>query len=573
MDALIDGRCPSTGKVCWSRRSKAKKAAKRLGKQHKRCFSVYRCRGCGSYHLSTRNQIRRDDSTMATATTGRGRRAPLPTPESIPHLGLGKIKWDGLLKLVKGEVELHGRSLIITGANSQGKSSLINGILLVLGELTQKQIPEPILEGRDHAAFSLELIDPAGKTQFIVERTWSGGGTKLTITAPDGHEYRDVDALLKAFLGEICLTPFAWLKLRPQDQLEDVLKLFGIKPPVAEVETITGEAHPPEPGQSASRYLEALAADKTGVYYIRRTEANRVWQLKQAALLEARETLDGMTLPVGISGDDLKTLLAKRSTLDQKRESSRALKTQHDDTLRTLGERERALTGLTNDAAMAQRRAADIERQIAELQAKLEVEHKTIADTAARIAKAQGIIEQIKQDAASDLAAVEASPDPSPAIAEIDRQIADHDRHAKAIAARQAKAADVERLAQENADCQAEGQRLELIMTELRALRANMLNGLDLGVDGLSVGDGRLRLNDKPFPEQAGTRERIIVAAAIGFKRNPKLKIALVDDAEHLDEEGEALLLALAEKYGWQLILAFVVRGQKQLKFEIVEAV
>lgn len=139
----------------------------------------------------------------------------------------------------------------------------------------------------------------------------------------------------------------------------------------------------------------------------------------------------------------------------------------------------------------------------------------------------------------------------------------------KALSKRRHLTEAVERLASEAANAEAGHQTLDGVVSGLRELRANLLNGVDLGVPGLEVGAGELRLNGVSF-RQASQAEKLRTACAIAVKQNPRLRLVRVDDGEHLDKDGQAMLLRLLDQHDCQGIIA-AVKESERLKVEIVE--
>jgi hypothetical protein len=104
----------------------------------------------------------------------------------------------------------------------------------------------------------------------------------------------------------------------------------------------------------------------------------------------------------------------------------------------------------------------------------------------------------------------------------------------------------------------------------MRNLRLHLLDGADLGVKGLAIGDGELRLNGHPF-EQASEAEKTTVACLVAMRQNPALKLMRVDDLEHMGVHSRRILFEMADKYDWQILCAAVVLGQEELKIEVIE--
>lgn len=156
-----------------------------------------------------------------------------------------------------------------------------------------------------------------------------------------------------------------------------------------------------------------------------------------------------------------------------------------------------------------------------------------------------------------------------PGLEEIDKALAEAQANAKARQAQELRAADFRRLEQETAIADQQYQRLAFVLEELRGLRRNLLQGVDLGVEGLEVGEDQLRLGGVPF-QQASLAESIDCACAIAFRKRPGARIAVIDNGEHLDEEHRRRVIQRATEHGCQLCLS-VVRDTEGLAWEVVE--
>lgn len=98
-------------------------------------------------------------------------------------------------------------------------------------------------------------------------------------------------------------------------------------------------------------------------------------------------------------------------------------------------------------------------------------------------------------------------------------------------------------------------------MTEREAAREAAMAAANMPVPGLSFGNGAVLFNGVPF-DQASSAEQLRVSTAIGMAGNPKLRVMLVRDGSLLDEEGQALLAAMAEEHDFQFWVESVGSGE-----------
>lgn len=503
---------------------------------------------------------------MATTTAPKRKHAA-----ETPSVKIGRWAASNFMRLKSAECSLDGHSLVLSGPNGKGKSSFLLSVLYALGQVAKKDIPEPVLRGEPGATVDLDLIDAdTGEVVYCVHVAIKPDGEKsLTVKRPDGSKADTApQKLLDSFVDWLCLMPFEWLKARPQDQVDDVLRYCNVPIPVDAVAEITGERHEPEAGESAAQYLERLSADHKGIYYVRRTESGRVLEQKKHALQEHETALSAMPKPNG-DGANVADLLKQRGELDEQREKARGIAEKVREAQADLEACTNKIAGLLADRVQAEQDAARIEAQIQALNEQLRAKRDHVKAVAVRIDKGRQAVADLEGEVKKLKSAQCDHPDPTAKIEELDRRIAESERGQKERARRAALDELTKRLNEDAADAMKIHAASELRLDRLRALRANLLNGVDLGVGGLAIGDGELRLNGVTF-KQASQAQKITVAFWLAFKRRPKARFMLLDDAEHLDRNSRETLLALAEQQGIQCLLT-LVRDQEELSFEVCE--
>lgn len=498
---------------------------------------------------------------MATATR---KTASKDTPLPVRPVKLGTIINDRFMGIRFEEWPLNGRHCTIEGPNASTKSTHIYSILSTFGLVTKRDLPEPIMRGETEGSSEVELIDAeTGKTQLVVKRHYvEGKESRMTVRRPDGELEKSPGDVIAQYIDKYSITPFVWLANREQDQVDDVLRICNIAIPMAEVEAITGRKHVPLDGESAAQYLNRLSADGSGTYYVERTMAGRTWEQKKKALAEQRERVEALGDPVILDCGDIAELQKKRQALDEKREQRRTLQQNAATIKGELEQNEATLAGLPHDLERARAQASATEAEIARLQARLVKEREAAAALEARINKGKVIVAEIRAEWEAADEAAKALPDPTPQINAIDEQIRTISQRQEAIARRKVVLDEFERLRQEEADAAKEHARGELTLQQLRDLRRNLLNGADLGVTGLEIGDGELRFNGVPF-RQASQAQRITVAFAIAIKRNPNARFMCLDDGEHLDKHSSEVLYMLCERHDVQLIKTCVSNAEE----------
>lgn len=488
-------------------------------------------------------------------------------------LHLISLEIENLLRVQAFHADPRGNHLTISGPNHSGKTSILDAIWLALGGKVARQPKDPIHHGADRAYSKLEL-GRNGQVEWTVERTWTESGTRLSITGGDGSEVRRPGELLEGLIGRYAMNAQQFLAGRPQDQLTDLIGICGVEPPVKAVEKITGESYPPKSGETAWEYLQRLCADETGLYYVSRREAHAEAERRAAALLDHSKSLQaaGGPLSEGEKEESPSSLARRLQELHAEARRRQDAQQRATDAERELADAERKVKQLEQENLAALAEAQEIERQIAALQAKLTAKRESIAATSQRIANAAPIVAELKAEALEANDAAKKALDPSQAIAAIQKKMQDIDKHNEQLVKRRLLAQQLEQAAKLASASRERHKQLDDVMKELRDLRGHLLDDVDLGVEGLSVGDGELLLNGVTFA-QASLAESWLVAIMLGLRQNPEIKILRLDNAEKFDDEALGVIYELAERFGFQVLRMEVVRGQKELKVEIVEGV
>lgn len=475
-------------------------------------------------------------------------------------LYLAEARYRDFLGIEALAIEPHGGHAIVTGPNGSGKTSVITGLLTAFGIVPAKDIPEPVRHGAESARLEFALQDGDGVIRLTITGDFEGRTWRWAVKGTGGSIIQQPRKTLEALIADRATNPAAFLRLRPQDQSDEVLRVCGVEPPWEDVHTITGEHHPPQPNESASAYMERLSADTHGLYYDRRRQAHLTAQAKRTALTEALARLEQLGGPAGEVS--VGVLLRERQGLEQQAERRQAAERD------ALTKRSLAREGHAKLKLLTEHEST-LTAEIAELERQLEWKRKKLGDMTILIGRGNVRCVELDELAGRADQDLEAIDNPARALYEMDQRIEAAQKNAAALAKREAQVSAVKALEHESRAAMEDHGRADMILTRLRELRANLLNGVDLGIGGLAIVDGELRLKNVPL-RQASLGERIVLACAIAARQNPRAHVMVIDDCEHLDARHRALLLDQCTRYGWQAILT-VVRDQAQLAVEIVE--
>jgi len=130
------------------------------------------------------------------------------------------LKAENIMRLKAAHINPDGSTVIITGKNRAGKSSVLNAITMAL-EGGRSIPPKPIHDGAKKAEVVLEMED------LIVTRRFSQKGTYLEVTNGEGLAHKSPQKLLEKLAGKT-MDPMAFARMEPKGQLETLKRLVGL---------------------------------------------------------------------------------------------------------------------------------------------------------------------------------------------------------------------------------------------------------------------------------------------------------------------------------------------------------
>lgn len=118
-------------------------------------------------------------------------------------------------------VKPDGNTVIIAGANEQGKSSLLDAIEMAIGGGVMPT--KPVRDGENEGSVKIDLGD------IIVYKTFSSDGRcALRVTAKDGTAMRSPQKVMDGFVGKLTFDPLVFSRQKPVEQLATLKSLVGI---------------------------------------------------------------------------------------------------------------------------------------------------------------------------------------------------------------------------------------------------------------------------------------------------------------------------------------------------------
>lgn len=142
------------------------------------------------------------------------------------------LKAENVKKIKAVDITPSDNTVVITGKNGQGKSSVLDSILYALGgKDALKDTPKPVREGAEDARIELDL------GEYKVVRTFTPGGTtRLEVLSKEGARFSSPQTLLDEIVGRIAFDPLAFANMKPEEQRSVLLDVLGLTDKVAELQ-------------------------------------------------------------------------------------------------------------------------------------------------------------------------------------------------------------------------------------------------------------------------------------------------------------------------------------------------
>ena len=430
--------------------------------------------------------------------------------------GITGLRIENFKKIVCFDMNPDGSVITIAGKNGQGKSSILDAIMVALcGRVAMPD--KPVRAGEPSAEIVLQVDG------FTVTRKIKPDGSgSVTITTADGSTRPQPQAWLDAKIGKLTFDPSAFLRLKPVEQAEMLRKLTGVD-------------------------VADLDAEKSAVYQ-ERLLVGRDRDAAQGAAQVMPFHADAPAAEVSMAD-----LVAEQQEAAAAQSRKRELAAKADAEREAAKQKRARIVEIDHDLAQVDEATrleiADLEQRIAAAKA------RAIAKTAdLETRKRNNLIfipghEKAESDAQSAADAIMTA-DPSEMQARIG-SIETVNRKVRENAARKVAQERAELLAATYKD---KSERLDAIAAD----KAKRIAAAKMPVAGLGFSDdGAVTFRDMPLT-QASQAEAIRVSMAIGLALNPELKIVLIRDGSLLDTDSRALVAELADNAGAQVWIEVV---------------
>ena len=146
-----------------------------------------------------------------------------------------KLQAENFKKLKAVEITPQGDTVIISGKNATGKTSVLDAIQFALaGKDALKKNPDPVRHGEKSTKVTLDLgvegEDNFIKNAYTVTRTWKDGKSQLRITNTDNSrvQFSSPAGMLSDIVGDLSFDPLAFTNQSEKDQVKTLLELVPL---------------------------------------------------------------------------------------------------------------------------------------------------------------------------------------------------------------------------------------------------------------------------------------------------------------------------------------------------------
>jgi hypothetical protein len=259
--------------------------------------------------------------------------APAPAPLHIVELRVENLK-----RLRAVTITLDGDLVVLSGANGQGKTSVLDAIAMALGG--GSQIPtEPIRRGADRAEVVVDL------GELVVRRTFTAaGGGQLVVQNREGARFQSPQAMLDALVGRLTFDPLAFSREKPARQAEILRELLGLD-------------LAPLDAKRAELYAERTAVNKRAVSLRVRFEAMPRHESAPAEPVDVAELADAVAAAGRRNADNA----AQRRNLEHLRRDGIEVRAEVDRLRDALQDAEERLRRINEQQKAAEARVAGLQ--------------------------------------------------------------------------------------------------------------------------------------------------------------------------------------------------------------------
>lgn len=136
-----------------------------------------------------------------------------------------KLQGENIKRMEAFEIDPKGNVVVISGENGQGKTSILDSIVLALAGKSSdvaKLTTKPIKEGAKTAQVTVTT------EEYVITRTWTEKDSYLEMTSRDGLVYKSPQAMLDQMIGDLSFDPLEFTRMKPKDQRDSLLGIVKL---------------------------------------------------------------------------------------------------------------------------------------------------------------------------------------------------------------------------------------------------------------------------------------------------------------------------------------------------------
>lgn len=411
-----------------------------------------------------------------------------------------KFQAENFQRLKVVDITPTGTTIKLTGPNAQGKSSVLDAIMVALSG--NRTLPaQPIHRGATNGHIRLELDD------WIVTRTFTDKGSYLKVESKDGAAFKSPQALLDKVVGQLAFDPLKFAQADAKTQRAWLLQAVGFTVDLADLQQLTDRL---VTGPTA---WDTLQATRKAVFEARTNTNRRKDQV--AKTLQQLPQVDPME-PV-----QLADLLAEQAEL----QAAQAKQTEW-----------------RQKAAYERHHVDELLGEIADLEAALADKRQALQSAQAMEAAYTKVVATL----------------PPIDFADLHQRMATADQRNQQAAQWQQR----QTLQQQVDAITEEADMLTQQLVALDSYQQQQLASATLPIDGLTLVEDQVYYQDVPF-SQASQAEQWQVSTAIAMALNPTLRVMRIENAAVLDAAHLAWLEQVAVDQDFQLWVELVSDNAK----------
>ena len=402
-----------------------------------------------------------------------------------------RLEAENVKKIRAIDVSPHGDMVMVSGANGQGKSSLLDALWMCIAG--KKAAPDrPVRKGAEKAKIQVTLGDK-GIADLTVARTFTSSGT-MTLDVYDEHgkKFGRPQEVLDALFGVLTFDPLKFIRMDLKEQISELRNMIPL-------------------GVDVDALNAANKAD-----YDARTEIKKEARRYQG---EADAIVVQPGTPAALV--DTKELRAKLNAAGETNEQAAKLQREKD--------------SASDKAAGALVRSVTARKEIAKLEKELATARKTLAEAV----KAE--------EEWAEIAAAIVVPE-SVSIGELTQQLEQAELGNREMEKRERR----QKLVAAAQDAERRAATLTRKMEEREEQKRDALATAPIPISALTFDESVILFNGIPLA-QASTAEQIRVSVGLAMASNPELRILRIMEGSLLDAGNLELIAEMAGERDYQV--------------------